>query len=215
MYYDPSIWRCALRAALSMAMAAFIILNTLRMNFAERRHDMGVVRMLGATSRQIAGLHLLEGLCLGLCGSLLGIPLGIWLGRGLGQVMGLVLDTEIVTPQIAPSAIAIALALGPVVACIAALAPALQARHVSPIEAVGDSELRQAERFPLWAIGMSLVAWCVATVVLLLIAHGLMPPDTAIPAGLLMLVAFIMLIPAVLGPIVLRFGVVSGGMDEC
>ena len=118
--------------ALSMLMAAFIILNTVRMNFGERRRDMGVVRMLGATSRQMAGLQLLEGVCLGLGGSLLGIPLGIWLGQGLGQLMGLVLDTGIVRPQIDPSAIAVALVLGPLVACIAALVacPAIE-KHFS------------------------------------------------------------------------------------
>jgi putative ABC transport system permease protein len=40
--------------ALSMAMAGFIVLNTLRMNFGERRRDMAVLRVLGVTARQLA-----------------------------------------------------------------------------------------------------------------------------------------------------------------
>ena len=66
--------------ALSMAMAVFIVLNTMRMNFGERRRDMAVLRVLGVTSRQLVRLQLAEGLALGLFGAILGIPLGLALG---------------------------------------------------------------------------------------------------------------------------------------
>ena len=49
---------------LSIAMAVFIILNSLRMNFSECRRDIAVLRVLGATRGQIVTLHLMQGLCM-------------------------------------------------------------------------------------------------------------------------------------------------------
>ena len=68
--------------ALTMAMAAFIILNTLRMNFGERRRDMAVLRVLGVTSGQIDSSPSDGRSALGLIGAMLGVPLGLAFGRG-------------------------------------------------------------------------------------------------------------------------------------
>ncbi|HEY1598737.1 MAG TPA: FtsX-like permease family protein [Pirellulales bacterium] len=194
----------ALRFAgtLSLAMAVFIILNTLRMNFSERRRDVAVLRVLGATTRQIVGCHLTEGLSMGLVGSALGIPLGLLLGRGLSLGMQKLVDAHLPPPTAPWSAIAIALALGPLVAAVAALVPAWQSRKVSAREALGDVELRRAERFPLWAVCASTLAICAAIILMLLVVFERLPAQAAIPAGLLMLVAFIALIPVVLVPVV-------------
>jgi putative ABC transport system permease protein len=191
-----------LAGALSMAMAAFIILNTLRLNFSERRRDVAVIRVLGATPRQVVGLHLIEGIGLGLFGAGLGLPLGIWLGSVLRQTMGQILEVDIPTPELPYSVVLVALALGPAVAALASLVPALQSRRVSPVEALGDLELRRAERFPRWATAAGVVAWCVSVALVLLVMSERLAPEAAIPAGLLMLVAFIVVIPAVVVPVV-------------
>lgn len=191
-----------LAGALSMAMAAFIILNTLRLNFSERRRDMAVLRVLGATRRQVFGMHLVEGFAIGLVGSALGAPLGVWLGRVLHEAMGRILEVEIPTPDMPYSVLLIALALGPAVAAVSALIPAIQSRKVSPIEAMGELDLRQAEHFPLWAVAVGVAAWCLSVVLVLLVVSERLAPEAAIPAGLLMLVAFIAVIPAIVVPVV-------------
>ncbi len=188
--------------ALTMAMAAFIILNTLRMNFGERRRDMAILRVLGVTSGQLVGLQLLEGFCLGLIGSVLGIPLGLGLGQTLGAVMRQVVAADIPAPQIPDWTIPAALVAGPLVACIAALLPALQSRNVSASEALGDTDARRSERFPLWATLAGVVMWSIAVVLLLLIVFERLSPEAAIPAGVLMLVGFIVIIPLLLAPVV-------------
>lgn len=188
--------------ALSMAMAVFIILNTLRMNFGERRRDMAILRVLGVTSRQLVGLLLTEGICLGVIGSLLGIPLGLALGRGLGMVMQGLVSADIPAPEIPYWTLPTALVVGPLVACIAALLPALQSRQISPAEALGETEVRRRERFPLWAILGGLVMWSVAVALLLLVVFGRLSAEAAIPAGVLMLVGFIAIIPVLLAPVV-------------
>ena len=191
-----------LAGALSMAMAAFIILNTLRLNFSERRRDFAVVRVLGATRRQLMELHLLEGLALGAIGSAVGVPLGFLVGRGLEQALSALLGIEAITPDTPYRLLLIALALGPAVAALAALVPAIQARGIAASEAMGEMELRRGEHFPLWAAGLGLVAWCLAVLLVLLVVQERLPPEAAIPAGLLMLVAFIAMIPAVVPPVV-------------
>ena len=156
--------------ALSMAMAAFVVLNTLRMNFGERRRDMAVLRVLGVTSRQMVGLHLVEGLALGLVGSVAGIPLGFVLGRGLGVVMqSMLADAEVPAPPIPYWTLPAAIIVGPLVASIAALLPALQSRNISPVEAMGDFETRRSDRLPLWATLAGLAMWSLAVGVLVLV----------------------------------------------
>ncbi len=195
-----------LAGALSMAMAAFIILNTLRLNFSERRRDFAVVRVLGATRRQLVGLHLLEGLCLGAIGAMVGVPLGFVVGRGLEHAMAALLGIEAMTAETPFGVIIFVLVLGPAVAALAALVPALQARRVSASEAMGETELRRAEHFPLWAAGLGVLSWSVAVTLVLLVVQGRLPPEAAIPSGLLMLVAFITVIPAVVKPVVRAAG---------
>lgn len=191
-----------LAGALSMAMAAFIILNTLRLNFSERRRDMAVLRVLGTTRRQMFAMHVTEGLGLGLGGALLGAPLGIWLGAMLRQAMGGLLEVEIPTPEMPLSVLMLALALGPAVAALSALIPAIQSRGISAIEAMGETDLRRAEHFPLWAVVAGLLAWSGSVALVWLVVQGRLAPETAIPAGLLMLVAFVAVIPALVAPVV-------------
>ncbi len=189
--------------ALSMAMAAFVVLNTLRMNFGERRRDMAVLRVLGVTSRQMVGLHLVEGLTLGLIGSAVGIPLGFALGRGLGVLMqSMLADADVPAPPVPYWTLPAALIVGPLVASIAALLPALQSRNISPVEAMGDSETRRSDRLPLWATLAGLAMWSLAVGVLVLVVLERLSPEAAIPAGVLMIVAFIVIIPALLVPLV-------------
>lgn len=187
--------------ALSVAMAAFIILNTLQMNFSERRRDMAAIRLVGATKRQVFTLHLAEGACMGLAGSVLGIPAGFLLGRGLWQVMQRVVVADVPAAQAPLSAWILALVLGPLIACVAALIPAARSRKVSAMEALSEAELKRPERFPVWGIVTAGITWSIACVLLLLVVLERIAPEAAIPAGLLMLISFVMLIPLLLRPL--------------
>lgn len=189
-----------LAGAFSIAMAAFIILNTLRLNFSERRRDFAVVRVLGATREQLFSVHLVEGLLLGLLGAIVGIPLGILMGLGLEQVMAALLGVTARAPEVSLTTIAGVLILGPLMAGVAAIVPALQARRMSAGEAMGDAEVRRAERLPVWAVLAGLVCWTLSVILVWLVVRRQLPPAAAIPAGILMLVAFVAIIPAVVRP---------------
>ncbi len=65
---------------LSMIMGGFIIFNTFRTIVAERRHDIGMLRSLGANRRTILGLIMTEGFLQGVVGTTIGIALGYLMG---------------------------------------------------------------------------------------------------------------------------------------
>ncbi len=186
--------------ALSLAMAAFIILNTLRMNFGERRRDMALLRVLGATRGQLVALHVAEGACMGMVGSLLGVVLGIFVGRGLSEVMQRLMGAEIEAPTLSYLALAICLVLGPALAALAAVVPALQSRKVTAQESLGGVEPRRRERSPLWAVVTGSLTIVLAMALMQRVVTGHLPPAAAIPVGLMMLLSFIVVLPVVMAP---------------
>jgi len=73
---------------LTLFMGGFIIFNTFRTIVAERRHDIGMLRAIGAGRRTIIGLILAEGLVQGIAGTAVGLALGYLLGRAMISFMG-------------------------------------------------------------------------------------------------------------------------------
>jgi ABC-type lipoprotein release transport system permease subunit len=75
-----------LTAFISMMTAFFIILTTMSMSLIQRRPVLGIMRCVGVTRFQLAGLLLLELFPLGILGTILGIGLGYW---GAGYIADL------------------------------------------------------------------------------------------------------------------------------
>ena len=65
---------------LALFMGGFIIFNTFRTIVVERRHDIGMLRAIGAGRRTIVGLFLIEGLVQGVIGTAIGMGLGYLMG---------------------------------------------------------------------------------------------------------------------------------------
>jgi putative ABC transport system permease protein len=60
------------------AVAALGVFNTVVLNTRERRRDLGMLKSIGMTPRQVIGMLLTSMGVLGLVGGLIGVPLGIW-----------------------------------------------------------------------------------------------------------------------------------------
>ena len=63
-----------------LVVGLFLVYNALSVSVAERRHDIGILRSVGATRGQIARLFVGEAVMLGLLGSFLGVPFGYGVG---------------------------------------------------------------------------------------------------------------------------------------
>ena len=145
-------------AGIALFVAAFLIYNTFSMLVAARGREMALLRAVGATRRQVLGAVVFEAVALGFLAAVAGVAVGYLLAQALKAGVGaLGLD---LTSGVSPTAqsIEVALVLGLSVTVISALAPAVRASRIRPIEA-----LRQAATPPerpsrvdnrLW------VCWC-------------------------------------------------------
>jgi len=127
--------------AIALVVGLFLVYNVLSVSVAERRHDIGILRSVGATRGQVAGLFLGEAALLGLVGSGLGLPLGWGLGwLTLWPLLRFLNDIAFVmgklSLQVTPSLLGMALLAGVSTAMLAALIPALQAASEEPADAV-------------------------------------------------------------------------------
>ena len=189
---------------LALAMGAFIIFNTFRTIVAERRHDIGMLRALGANRATIRGLVLTEGLVQGVIGTAIGIGLGYLLGAGitagLNPVMKQLMNIEM-TATVTPSLFVVSILLGVGVTLLSGLLPALRASRVTPMEALRPSLGEVMQR-------ISRAGTIVGAVMLVIAIIGLLTGSFALVAlgGLLVLVGLVLVAPALVQPIARLFG---------
>lgn len=127
-------------AFISVLVGVFLIVNTFSMLVAQRTREIGLMRAIGSSRKQINQSVLFEALLLGILGSVLGIFGGVGLAVLLMKLMGKVgmhLDTSELTIKVATPVIG--LAIGVVVTVLAALLPAWRAGKISPMAAMRDA----------------------------------------------------------------------------
>jgi putative ABC transport system permease protein len=166
----------------ALVVGLFLIYLALSVSVAERRHDIGILRSLGATRLQVAGLFAGEAALLGLTGSALGIPLGLLIAHALvGPVQQVLTDIfmPLETRQLHLGLDTVLLALGAGVATslLAALVPALSAASEEPADAVRRAPPTVGRR--LW-----LLQGAASTLLIAAGATGAALPDTFGRAGI-------------------------------
>ena len=129
-------------ALTALVVAALGITNTQVMSVLERRHEIGVMKAVGARDGHILGMFLVEGTLIGLLGGCLGLLFG-WLASFPAETfaMSLVKRQGELHPDQALFAFPLWLILGVplfamLITTLAALYPARRAARVNPIEAL-------------------------------------------------------------------------------
>jgi putative ABC transport system permease protein len=125
----------------ALVVGLFLVYNVLSVTVAERRHEIGILRALGATSKEVEELFRGEAAILGIIGAAVGLPLGVGLAHlGLGPVLRVFseLFQHMETQQVAlgMDTLAIAAASGVCTAVAAAEIPARRAAKEQPANAV-------------------------------------------------------------------------------
>jgi putative ABC transport system permease protein len=123
-------------SVVALFVGAFLIYNAFAMTVVERTREIGMLRTLGLTRAQTLVLVLSEAVGLGLAGSLAGVGFGLVLARGLMDTMSLVSGTAVDVVSVPPGGLLDAGLVGIGVTLAAALAPALQASRISPMQAL-------------------------------------------------------------------------------
>ena len=192
---------------LTLFMGAFIIFNTFRTIVAERRHDIGMLRAIGASRGTIVGMILSEGLVQGVVGTAIGLLLGYLLGVGIIALMNpfmrQFLNYRIGAPVIEPGLVIVSVVLGVGVTLFAGLLPSLSASRVTPLEVLRPSVGETAQR-------ISRIATMAGAVMIVLALLALLSGNFALVAvgGLLFLVGLVLVAPALVKPFANAFSIV-------
>lgn len=121
---------------IALFVGGFLIYNAFTMTIVERTQEIGLLRALGTSRRQIVQLVLIEAGLLGIVGSILGVLFGLILAQGLILILGTITATEIVAVTIPPDGLITALGVGLGVTLVSSLLPTIQASRISPLDAL-------------------------------------------------------------------------------
>ncbi|MFE5258409.1 ABC transporter permease [Streptomyces coelicoflavus] len=127
-------------AGIAFLVGIFLIINTFSMLVAQRTREIGLMRAIGSSRRQVNRSVLVEALLLGVVGSVLGVAAGVGIAIGLMKLMsaaGMNLSTDDLTIKTATPVTG--LILGVVVTVLAAYLPARRAGKISPMAALRDA----------------------------------------------------------------------------
>ncbi|MDO4681718.1 MAG: lipoprotein-releasing ABC transporter permease subunit [Lautropia sp.] len=73
---------------LIIAVAAFNLVSMLVMTVTDKRADIAILRTLGASSRSILSIFMVQGSLVGILGTLAGVTLGVLVALNIGPLMG-------------------------------------------------------------------------------------------------------------------------------
>jgi putative ABC transport system permease protein len=126
--------------SLALTVASLGIINTLVMAILERRREIGVLKALGATDRDVRSLFFAEAGAMGLVGGVLGVVIGWLIGAALTWGTTFYLkrqDLPGVKISYVPWWLAAgAIAFAVIVSLVAGLYPAARAAKLNPVEAL-------------------------------------------------------------------------------
>ncbi|MFF3319215.1 ABC transporter permease [Streptomyces sp. NPDC003035] len=127
-------------AGIAFLVGIFLIVNTFSMLVAQRTREIGLMRAIGSSRKQVNRSVLVEAFLLGVVGSIAGVAAGVGLAIGLMELMssmGMELSTDDLTVRWTTPAVG--LLLGIVVTVLAAYIPARRAGKISPMAALRDA----------------------------------------------------------------------------
>jgi putative ABC transport system permease protein len=123
---------------LSFALSAVLVASTTQALMAEQVKQVGVMKAIGGTDRQVAGLYLAHVALLAALALAIGVPLGLWAGRGYALFSAGILNADIVRDGFPVWVVLVAVAGGLLVPLLVALGPVARAARITVREALGD-----------------------------------------------------------------------------
>ena len=166
-------WNLRVLSYIALVVGAFLIYNTISISVVRRRNEIGVLRALGASRSFVLNIFLAEAGFFAVTGSALGLVLGRFMAIGAVDLIGNTVDSLYVSSrpgpvQLTPQTAALGVGLGLAVSLLAALAPAMEASLVPPVEAMargrGEYVAAQRSRRTIWwAVGALVLAAVLST----------------------------------------------------
>ena len=151
---------------IALLVGGYLIYNTVAISVVQRRPEIGTLRALGSTKRQIFAIFVGEGALFGVAGSLLGLALGCVLAQLSVGAVARTVDTLYVATHADrvvydPLVLLKAFVVGIVLATLSAVFPAVEAASTAPaitMRAQGFERRRVRPGFGLALVGAALLA---------------------------------------------------------
>ncbi len=192
-----------LTTAFTLLLSAFIILNTFLMNVGERRRQLAIMRAVGATRNQIAGMLIGESLILAAIGTAIGILMGLGISYVLISALSQLLDISLPSPlqfMWTPRPYVLAVLFGFAVSVIGAVFPALRAWRVSPLEGLSYVSKQDMTSVPPIHILIGLVTSLCGGAAIVAGIIGWVSIDVSQYGAVALLVGIVLMYPLVLAP---------------
>jgi putative ABC transport system permease protein len=188
---------------LALFLGAFLIFNTFRTIVVERRHDLAMLRAVGATRRQITLMIVIESLIQGVVGTAIGLLVGFLIAlvgvNLMGNIWATYLNRGTLELQLNAPAILGAVALGLATALVAGYLPARSAGKVAPLEGLRPASAASVNRAARWSLIAGVVCMMLAVLLLLSGSKG------AVGGALLFLIGMVIAAPGLVLPLARLF----------
>src|SRR5262245_58481838 len=122
----------------ALLLSGILVVNLLTALMAAQIRQIGVMKTLGGTRRQIAGIYFGQALLLGVAALLVAMPVGLWCSRTLCRYFAVFLNFDITSFAVPLWVYLLVAAVGLVVPLMAAAYPVWQGSGVSVREALDD-----------------------------------------------------------------------------
>jgi putative ABC transport system permease protein len=192
-----------LMGLLALFLGAFLIFNTFRTIVLERRHDLAMLRAIGATRGQLTQMILIESLLQGLVGTLIGLALGYLMALGLANAMNNIIGQFLpglhMTLVLQASTLVGPVVLGLLTTLFAGYFPARAASRVAPMEGLRPASTSTVRRAARWSLIAGLVIMALAVVLLIGSAK------TTTFGALLFLIGMVVAAPSLVVPVAQLF----------
>ncbi len=135
-------------AGISLIVGSFVVYNAFRVVVAQRGRELALLRLLGATRRQLVRSVLGESVIVGVIASLIGVLAGVVLAVGIRSLLGAIAELPDTGLVVSPRTVLVGVVVGIATTLVSALVPAWRTTRITPIEALRDQpDLRPVKRW--------------------------------------------------------------------
>ena len=190
-------------AGVALLVGMFLVYNTVLISILRRRKDVGVLKTLGTSPRQILAAFAAEGLVFGLIGGAAGVLLGRILAAGVLTAVGRTVNALYISSrpesiELTAGVAATGMAVAVILSLLSAAQPALEASLIRPqvmIRSGLQQRVGNQRGLTLLALGSFLAA----------VVTAQLPPVGGIPVAGYIAVLFVVAGFSLLAPAIVRF----------